>query len=433
MNALQTLRVQLTEQLNALQSHSSQNAISVLKAQIAVNDMNWLAWLKAQQSYPQFYWRHRDNMQTVISVGKVRSFSQLNSADYFIQQHSTTLVGGLTFNGECQFYLPRLLLSAEPKSVTAYLTLDHQADPIQEQQAILAVLENLAKSTALSAVSQSIELMKQSADQTLWCGWVKKALNAIAHTDLTKVVLANETEFVTQSLNSKDFLAESEKQNAGCYHFLWAENPYTAFVGSTPERLYARNRSHLQTEALAGTAFMTADEQENQRLAQWLLNDEKNLYENQLVVDDICQNLHSFVTEINIQQVELKQLRQVQHLRRRIFAELAEQYSDQHCLMAIHPTAAVSGLPQQSAMQFLQNTENFDRSWYAGTLGFMNRQAAEFCVTIRSAFIENGEQSKIRVFAGAGIVAGSIPLLEWQEIERKAAGLVSLLQSKEIE
>lgn len=55
----------------------------------------------------------------------------------------------------------------------------------------------------------------------------------------------------------------------------------------------------------------------------------------------------------------------------------------------------------------------------------MRQQQAEFCVAIRSAFIE---QNKIRVFAGAGIVEGSIPLLEWQEIERKALGLISLLQ-----
>ncbi|STO53458.1 isochorismate synthase [Canicola haemoglobinophilus] len=55
----------------------------------------------------------------------------------------------------------------------------------------------------------------------------------------------------------------------------------------------------------------------------------------------------------------------------------------------------------------------------------MDKTQSEFCVTIRSAFIE---QNDIRVFAGAGIVEGSIPLLEWQEIERKALGLISLLQ-----
>ena len=56
----------------------------------------------------------------------------------------------------------------------------------------------------------------------------------------------------------------------------------------------------------------------------------------------------------------------------------------------------------------------------------MTQSHGEFCVTIRCAFIE---QNRIRIFAGAGIVAGSVPLLEWQEIERKASGLVTLLST----
>lgn len=76
---------------------------------------------------------------------------------------------------------------------------------------------------------------------------------------------------------------------------------------------------------------------------------------------------------------------------------------------------------------FLQNTETFDRTWYAGALGIMTKTESEFCVTIRSSFIE---QDYVRIFAGAGIVEGSIPLLEWQEIERKALGLISLLQKE---
>ena len=56
----------------------------------------------------------------------------------------------------------------------------------------------------------------------------------------------------------------------------------------------------------------------------------------------------------------------------------------------------------------------------------MTKNQGEFCVTIRCAFIE---RNKIRIFAGAGIVAGSVPLLEWQEIERKASGLVTLLNT----
>jgi len=172
---------------------------------------------------------------------------------------------------------------------------------------------------------------------------------------------------------------------------------------------------------------MNENSGQSQALGDWLLHDEKNVRENWLVAEGICHNLNQFANHIKIDELELKPLRQVQHLRRHISIELKSDCSDYDCLTAIHPTAAVSGLPQQAAIRFLQNTENFDRTWYAGTLGFMGPDSAEFCVTIRSAFIE---QNKISIFAGAGIVEGSVPLLEWQEIERKATGLISLLNPK---
>ena len=154
-----------------------------------------------------------------------------------------------------------------------------------------------------------------------------------------------------------------------------------------------------------------------------MLNDEKNLKENWLVVEDISQNLRNQVESFDVSNVELKPLRKVQHLIRKIRANLTAHYADVNILKAIHPTAAVSGLPQQQAKMILSEIETFDRGWYAGTLGVMSDACSEFCVAIRSAFIEG---HRIRVFAGAGIVAGSQPLEEWKEIERKAAGLISL-------
>lgn len=150
-------------------------------------------------------------------------------------------------------------------------------------------------------------------------------------------------------------------------------------------------------------------------------------------MDGICQNLQPFVQQITIEKVELKKLRKVQHLRRRISAQLKAGCGDKDILLAMHPTAAVAGLPQLEAKQALRKLENFDRTWYAGTLGVMGPTYADFCVTIRSAFIEQAENdSQLCVFAGAGIVEGSIPLLEWREIERKAMGLVSLLQQNQL-
>lgn len=384
-----------------------------------------LAWLKAQHLFPQYYLNFRDSDNKIAALGKVRSFGDEISAQQFIEQTQQPLIGGLTFDKKGHFWLPRLLIEQQKHQVVISVFMDNQADLAQEKQQALSAIQTLTHFAELEPLNSQARLVSQKANQEEWCHWVEQALRAIEQGELNKVVLANESLFESaQPINAKDFLAESEKQNTGCYHFLYAETPESTFVGSTPERLFERRGVQVKTEALAGTALMSDDVQQNQAQADWLLHDQKNDDENWLVVKDICDNLQEFVSHIQVGDVELKQLRRVQHLRRCIQAELEPSFADAACLHAIHPTAAVSGLPQQNALAFLQKTENFDRTWYAGTLGMMTQSHGEFCVTIRCAFIE---QNNIRIFAGAGIVAGSIPLLEWQEIERKASGLVTLL------
>lgn len=423
MDNLQSIKNRLMERIRLHQPQT--RPISEIRIEAAVT-AEMLSWLKAQQSYPQFYFHCRDSHRQIAALGKVRSFFTPDQAQRFVRRLALPLLGGLKFYGEGEFFLPRLLLRQQDNRLTVSLFIDNDKPLRQEYQAALRCLETFDKTTALCPVRQTIRLCAQKATQTDWCQWVEWALEAIRGGELRKSVLANETCFQTaHRLNAKDFLAESERRNLGCYHFLWAWDAERAFVGSPPERLYQREGTQLETEALAGTALMTDDAQFNRQQGQWLLQDQKNIYENQLVADDIRHKLQPYVRRLTVSELGLKRLRQVQHLRRRIVAELHSGYGDDTCLRAIHPTAAVAGLPQQAALDFLRRTEGFNRDWYAGALGIMEAARAEFCVAIRSAFIEG---DKIRVFAGAGIVEGSVPLLEWQEIERKALGLVSLLQ-----
>ncbi|OOF56612.1 isochorismate synthase [Rodentibacter myodis] len=419
MSSLEQAASQISRQI---ENYLRQQQTDLVRFQMEIANVNLLAWLKAQTTYPKFYLHLRDENNQFAAMGEVRSFSQLNLAQEFIEQYDFPLVGGLQFQGYEQFVLPQILLEQKNNAITM---LSVFVEGEASAQSALSLIKTLAKTTALCSLPKQIPLLtEQRANQQTWEDWVKQALFEIKQGELTKVVLANETTFhLRQAINPYDFLAESEKQNHGCYHFLWAENPYSTFVGSTPERLFAREYNLFLTEALAGTAPMTGDQQENRQQADWLLKDEKNLNENWLVVQDISQNIKSMVETFDVSEVELKPLRKVQHLLRKIRANLTAHYRDSALLKAIHPTAAVSGLPQQEARMILSEIETFERGWYAGTLGIMSEAYSEFCVAIRSAFIEG---NRIRVFAGAGIVEGSQPFIEWKEIERKAAGLISL-------
>ena len=419
MGPLEQAKSALIRQFDALATTDPQASIVHLQTKVE-SDVDLLAWLKVQPVYPQFYLRFRDETKTVAAVGKVQSFSDVNLAQQFIQDHDFPLVGGLQFQGEGQFILPQVLI--EQQNGETLVSVFVETNEIDSAKTILNSFEKI---TALLPLNQlTIENIESKANQNTWCDWVNQALTQIRQGELTKLVLANETVFHIQGeLNGKDFLAASQAKNSGCYHFLWADNAQNCFVGSTPERLFARDNRLLFTEALAGTAPVSDNPSENNERANWLLNDEKNLNENWLVVEDISQNISHLVEQITVDDVALKPLRKVQHLIRKMQAKLTALCTDADLLKAIHPTAAVSGLPQQQAKKALAEIETFDRSWYAGTLGLMTQNLSEFCVTIRSAFIE---ENQVRVFAGAGIVEGSQPVEEWLEIERKAAGLISL-------
>ena len=83
----------------------------------------------------------------------------------------------------------------------------------------------------------------------------------------------------------------------------------------------------------------------------------------------------------------------------------------------LHPTAAVCGTPTQKAFELISEIEEFDRGWFAGPIGWCDSTSAEFAVAIRSATFSGYDAL---VYAGAGIVRGSDPILEWREIASKS-------------
>ena len=100
-----------------------------------------------------------------------------------------------------------------------------------------------------------------------------------------------------------------------------------------------------------------------------------------------------------------------------IKASIKKEISIRDLLFALHPTPAVCGLPEHYALEKISLFERFDRGWYAGPVGWVSADSAEFAVGIRSALFH---QDGVYVWAGAGIVEGSDALQEWQEIETKS-------------
>lgn len=409
----------------ALTEISTAQGIIQLTAEMPLlaKDTDLLGWLKGNITYPHFFWKNRSTELTLASIGKVRQFYTLESAQQFSQQTGYDLLGGIKFECECQFILPRIVMTKTKTKLTAYLYID-TSNLTEEKRQSKAVLDSLDTIQHLSAPHYQIIEHKSASDFATWKNNIEKAIQSIRENQFSKVVLANASTLTfNQSLSAYDLLVVSQQKNLGCYHFLWSEKPESAFIGSSPEKLYQRDEQQFYTEALAGTVAVTSDPQQTERNGLWLLSDQKNVHENQLVVDNIYHHIKDSIEEMQISEAEIKRLHNVQHLRRNIQATLKKGVSDADCLMRIHPTAAVAGLPRLLAKQFIADNEGFKRNWYAGTLGYFNPTHAEFSVALRSAQIE---KNQITLYAGAGIVEGSDPESEWQEIERKSLAMASL-------
>ena len=178
------------------------------------------------------------------------------------------------------------------------------------------------------------------------------------------------------------------------------------------------------TEALAGTTRRGQDAQQDQTLANTLLADKKNNLENQCVYQQLLTQLEPLSSQVQMGEAHVVKLRSVQHIRRLIHAELHSGITDQQLLAVLPPTPAVGGVPRESSLAFIRQHERHQRGWYAGVFGRISHASSDLAVAIRCAHIS---PKTIRLYAGAGIVAGSQPEEEWRELDTKIADIMSLL------
>jgi menaquinone-specific isochorismate synthase len=184
----------------------------------------------------------------------------------------------------------------------------------------------------------------------------------------------------------------------------------------------------LETEALAGSIGRGAGASEDAALATRLLRSEKDRREQQEVLDDIVARLAPLGIQPQFPaEPQVRRFANVQHLQTPVSATLPAGVRPLDVVAAMHPTPAVGGSPRDAAVAQIRDLEGFPRGLYAGALGWLNaRGGGEFFVGIRSALVEG---SQARVYAGAGIVAGSTPEKEFAETELKFKAMLDALMA----
>jgi menaquinone-specific isochorismate synthase len=256
---------------------------------------------------------------------------------------------------------------------------------------------------------------------------VAQAVTRIEAGEFNKIVLARAQDLsADQTLHPLRVLNGLRQRFPDCYAFSLANGRGQSFIGASPERLVRVSKGVLETEALAGSIRRGAGASEDAALAAALLRSEKDQREHRHVLEAITTRLGQLgLTPEFSAQPDMMKLANVQHLHTPVRAALPESVRLLAALEALHPTPAVGGAPLQAAVAAIRELEGFPRGLYAGAIGWLNaRGGGEFFVGLRSALVDG---TKARVYAGAGIVAGSMPEKEFAETELKFKAMLEAL------
>lgn len=195
-------------------------------------------------------------------------------------------------------------------------------------------------------------------------------------------------------------------------------------VGSSPEILARLEDGEVTVRPIAGTRRRGYTPEEDQALEQELVNDPKEIAEHLMLID-LGRNDIGRVAEIGTVKVTDKMVVEryshVMHITSNVTGQLKAGLQAMDVLRAALPAGTLSGAPKIRAMEIIDELETEKRGIYGGAVGYIDWNGnMDTAIAIRTAVIKNG---KLYVQAGGGIVADSIPALEWKETMNKARAI----------
>lgn len=282
---------------------------------------------------------------------------------------------------------------------------------------------------ALATDHPKITWRPGSLEDTTWKARAASAVEKIKSGSLDKVVLA------------RDLIAEADSPVSlrPIIHNLESKYPSTwvftvaGLVGATPELLARLSKSLVTSRVLAGTIRMTGDEAKDLALAGSLAKSSKDLEEHEYAVRSVADALAPYCSSTNVPESPfVLHLANVMHLATDVTGvvnESAVPVDIFTVISSLHPSAAVCGTPTDVARNLINELEGMNRSRYAGPVGWVDaRGDGEMGIALRCGLISDDARS-VRVFAGCGIVAGSVPEDELAESQAKLSPMRTALET----
>jgi len=290
----------------------------------------------------------------------------------------------------------------------------------------LLIQASLKKISTNLNVNANIKV-KSNTSKNKFLNMVNKAKNYIKIGDIFQVVL------------SQRFEAKLSKKPLEIYKKLRVTNPspfmyfFNFFdfqiIGASPEILVRLRDNKITVRPIAGTRPRGKNLKEDNFFAKDLLKDKKELSEH-LMLLDLGRNDAGKVSKVNTIKVTesfiIEKYSHVMHIVSNVVGIYNKKYSKFKSLLAGFPAGTVSGAPKIRAMEIIDELESTKRKVYAGGIGYFSANGEfDTCIALRTAVTKN---NKFYVQAGAGIVADSNPIKEYEETVNKAKALLNALK-----
>lgn len=300
-------------------------------------------------------------------------------------------------------------------------------DEIKSQLDQIIYQSSISTEQVSNIKSNQIVKVKSNTPKKRFLSMVNKAKEYIKIGDIFQVVL------------SQRFEANLTKKPLEIYKKLRITNPspfmfYFNFsdfqiIGASPEILVRLRDGNITVRPIAGTRPRGKTVKEDKFFEKDLLKDKKELSEH-LMLLDLGRNDAGKVSKINTVKVTesfiIERYSHVMHIVSNVIGKYDKKFSKFKSLLAGFPAGTVSGAPKIRAMEIIDELETSKRKVYAGGIGYFSANGEfDTCIALRTAV---AKKNKFYVQAGAGIVADSKPIKEYEETVNKAKALINALR-----
>jgi anthranilate synthase component 1 len=269
--------------------------------------------------------------------------------------------------------------------------------------------------------------VKSNTSKNKFLKMVSKAKEYIKLGDIFQVVLSQRFE---AKLTKKplDIYKKLRLTNPSPFMFFFNFSDFQ-IIGASPEILVRLRDNKITVRPIAGTRPRGKTVKEDNFFEKDLLKDKKELSEH-LMLLDLGRNDAGKVSKINSVKVTesfiIERYSHVMHIVSNVIGEYNKKFSKFKSLLAGFPAGTVSGAPKIRAMEIIDELETTKRKVYAGGIGYFSANGEfDTCIALRTAVAKN---NKFYVQAGAGIVADSKPINEYEETVNKAKALINALR-----